>query len=94
MKIGLMNFENKVTKEVNVDIDKVSKIFIAVVTGDEIMKVCNNNGNEVVYDSCKDGRTIDYFDGETCIYDKDECIDLIDKFIERRSPYNWLLMNS
>lgn len=62
MVVSLMNYEDeKMVFEIG-DIDDIYLVTIDVISGDEIMTVIHKNGRTERFDSCQDGRTMDFHD--------------------------------
>lgn len=82
-------FDDKVKTPIDLDrLDGILRIDIQVISGDEIATIIYKNGSKEVRDSgCF--RTIDFDDGEYCIYQADLTND-IDKWLKRKDSYDYL----
>ena len=69
MKIAILDYKDRV-KEVNVELKDIRRMFVTVVTGDEILHVIYKNGDEEIFDSSSD-RTRDFYDGDYELYNTD-----------------------
>ena len=86
--LKLFDYDNHVIKtDVDLFDPNIERITIKVITGDEIAIVDYFNGARSVYDS-SDCRKYDFLDNEYVILDKEDGIDIIDKFIGRKDSYD------
>ena len=91
-----MNFElldfasNRITFDVG-DLDNIARMYITVISGDEVLTVIYKDYNVEIFDSSND-RLHYFFNDEYDIYNPDIDIDLLEcrSFIERESSY-WLV---
>ena len=86
--LEIMDYKNnKVKTEIDLDkLDKIQKIEIKVITGDEICKVKYKNGKEEIFDS-SNSRMNSFYDYEYTLYDALTGKNLINKFLERKDSY-------
>lgn len=62
MKFNIYNFENEPT-EVELKCRAISKIYVRVITGDEVVTVIFSNGTTKTFDS-SNTRIVDFADGD------------------------------
>ena len=86
--IEIMDYDDKKTKIVIDNFEKVVKIKIEVKTGDEILKILYKDYSEKEFDS-SNCRLTDYFDDEYYIYDTTKKIDYISNWEKRISSYGY-----
>lgn len=88
VKIGLMNYEDEVIKTVEVDLDTVLRMFIEVVTGDEILNIIHPDGDMEKHYS--DYASVQYYDGEVDLYWPARGINRLELFAKRKRVYDFL----
>ena len=82
-------FDDKVSTPIDLDrLDGILRIDIQVISGDEIVTVIYKDGSKEVRDSGR-FRTLDFNDGEYCIYQAGLNND-IDKWLKRKDSYDYL----
>lgn len=93
-KLVLMDYaRNKIVTDFDLDenLDKILRIDIEVITGDEVATIIFKDGIKVIYDSATD-RISDFYDGGYCLFNSEQDINLIDLFNKREKTYdfyNW-----
>ena len=91
MKIKILDYSGKASY-VDVDIDKVARMTIRVITGDEILNVIYKDYSVEEFDS-SNSREADFNDFEYEIYDfrndKDDNLLLDKMFLNRTSSYDY-----
>ena len=86
--LKIMDYDNNVVDTgLELDLDKILRIDIEVLSGDEVATVTFTDGKKKTYDS-SDCRIMDFYDGEYTIYSKSEGINIIDKWEKRESSYD------
>lgn len=78
-------------KEVNLNMDDISRIEMYIVSGDEVLYVFNKKGSSVVkFDSDNNSRTVHNFDSKYTVYNAEKGINFIEDEIYNSSsnPYS------
>lgn len=70
------------------NLNKVLRIDIEVITGDEIATIIFKDGTKKTYDSATD-RMGDFYDGEYCLFNSEKDINLIGLFNSRKKTYDF-----
>lgn len=70
------------------NLNKVLSIYIEVITGDEIATIIFKDGTKKTYDSATD-RMADFYDGEYCLFNSEQDINIIDLFNKREKTYDF-----
>ena len=86
--LNIIDFRNRKKKITINNFENVLIIKIDVVTGDEILTVVYKNGKKIKFDSSSD-RMLDFFDYTYYILDKSNDFDIIKKWVERETSYDF-----
>ena len=70
-------------KKIELDMNKINRIKVRILSGDELLIVQTKEGNEEIFDSCND-RVVNFWDGE---YELDINADWYPKWKQRKSSY-------
>jgi hypothetical protein len=90
MTIDILDYKDRIRKVDVGELDEIKKMFVNVVTGDEILTVEYNNGSSVDFDSSDDRRR-DFYDGNYTIYDKETGTNILeDQGWLTRDHYDYL----
>ena len=85
--LNLFDYDNNVVRTgVNLCNPNIVKVTIKVISGDEIALVDYVNGVRATYDA-SERRDYDFFDNEYTLLDRENGIDIIDKFLKRKTSY-------
>lgn len=90
-KLVLMDYAGrKIETDFDLDenLDKVLRIDIEVITGDEIATIVFKDGTKKTYDSATD-RLANYYDGEYCLFNSEQDINLFELFNKREKTYDF-----
>lgn len=80
--------------ETDVLISDVNSMYVAVVSGDEILMIVLNDGKQIIIDACElsgDKRKLNFFDGDYGVHKDD-----LETWMRREDAYFWFgkLMDS
>ncbi len=84
--LKILNYDN-VRCDTGIDLADIDSLYVAVVTGDEIVTVVKADGTRETFDSAdlsSDGRQDDFFDGEYNVHKDD-----LSEWTERKDSYYW-----
>ena len=88
MKLKIMDYEYREYYAKDVPLEDVESVTVRVISGDELLRVKFENGDERFWDvtqiNNKD-RIIDFYDGEYEVLNKD-----LVEWNNRRDTYDWL----
>jgi hypothetical protein len=89
MKVSIMDYDGEQTN-VKLDIDKVERIVVEIVTGDEILQVYYQDGTCSYFES-SDCRMADYYDYSYTLYDTSRGINLFNnpRWLNRKNSYDF-----
>lgn len=71
--LKIVDYSGKVV-DTAIDLDAmedIRKIFVSVISGDEVLKIKHMNGRIETIDSCPSGRVDDFFYGTYTLFDRD-----------------------
>lgn len=86
--LKIMDYNDQlVDTGLELNLDKISKIEIEVISGDEVATVAFTDGKEKTYDSSNE-RVENIYDGNYILYSKAMGINLLDKWEKRKSSYD------
>lgn len=91
-EIIIMDYQNNKTAIAIPNMDDVLSIRISVFSGDEVLYIVHNDGNEDEYDS-SGSRFISFFDGRYELYNRLTGVNHLhdDKFLNRHTTYSYFL---
>lgn len=72
------------------NLDDIVRMYIKVISGDEVLHVTYKDGTHKTYDSCDIGRLMDFHDDAYTIYDVDDPTKNLlndEKFLNRKDSY-------
>lgn len=93
MKLNIFDYTD-VAHETPISLDDVNGLYVAVISGDEVITAIMNNGQTITMDACEfsgKNRKLNFFDGEYGVYKDD-----LEEWMKREDAYFWFgkLMDS
>ena len=87
----IMNcYDDRITVDIG-KLEDILRISVTVLSGDEVLHVVKKNGETIVEDSDRHGRSISFYDGEYTIYDSPIKLNKIKEWRKRKSSNDWIM---